>query len=180
MTAVATPHGPLWIWAGCVGNVSAQVVAALIAEQKVLAKCMIWSLALELFQCPEVVRLSTEKVGTSQIGRTVRVVEAAFHLRLGEADARKHVAAVLVPVAVAVTSITPLLFPKLVTIRPPFATSKWSPVVNLLPRVAHVLETFVFLDFISREIFVAVVVGDAGGEDGDVPQPWEVLLLLLL
>ena len=35
------------------------------------------------------------------------------------------------PVAVAVTSITSLLFPKLVTIRPPFATSKWSPVVNL-------------------------------------------------
>ena len=52
-------------------------------------------------------------------------------------------------------------------------------VFNLLPRVAHVLETFVFLDFISREIFVAVVVGDACGEDGDVPQPWEVLLLLL-
>ena len=46
---------------------------------------------------PEVVRLSTEKVGASQIGRTVRVVEAAFHLRLGEADARKHVPAVLVP-----------------------------------------------------------------------------------
>jgi len=77
---------------------------------------MIWSLALELFQCPEVVRLSTEKVGASQIGRTVRVVEAAFHLRLGEADARKHVPAVLMPVAVAVTSITSLLFPKLVTI----------------------------------------------------------------
>ena len=34
------PHGPLWIWAGCVGNVSAQVVAALIAKQKVLTlKC---------------------------------------------------------------------------------------------------------------------------------------------
>ena len=48
-------------------------------------------------ESPEVVRLSTEKVGTSQIGRTVRVVEAAFHLRLGEADARKHVPAVLVP-----------------------------------------------------------------------------------
>ena len=48
-------------------------------------------------ESPEVVRLSTEKVGASQIGRTVRVVEAAFHLRLGEADARKHVPAVLVP-----------------------------------------------------------------------------------
>ena len=52
-------------------------------------------------------------------------------------------------------------------------------VFNLLPRVAHVLETFVFLDFISREIFVAVVVGDAGGEDGDVPQPWVAHLLRL-
>ena len=50
------------------------------------------------------------------------------------------------PVAVAVTSITSLLFPKLVTIRPPFATSKWSPVVNL-ERSSHLSLFDIFAQF---------------------------------
>ena len=44
---------------------------------------------------------------------------------------------------------------------------------DLFPRVAHVLEALV-------AFLRAVMVRDASGEDGDVPQPWVALLLLRL
>ena len=54
---------------------------------------------------------------------------------------------------------------------PPISQHGSNPARYLFPWVAHVLEALVAL--------IAVVVGDAGGEDGDVPQPWVVHLLRL-
>jgi len=117
--------------------------------------------------------LSTEEVGASQVGSTVGMVKATRDLVLGQADAGKHIPPVLVPVAVSISTVTSLLLFQLLTVRTTLATTKWTPVVNLFPRVAHVLKALVTLA-------LAVIVGDAGGEDGDVPQPGVVLLLLWL
>lgn len=117
-------------------------------------------------------RLATEEIGAAQVGSTVGVVKAARDLVLGQADAREHIPPVLVPVAVSVPTVPSFLLFQLLTVRPTLATTKWTPVVNLFPRVAHVLKALVALS-------LAVIVRDAGGEDGDVPQPWVAAFLLL-
>jgi len=77
------------------------------------------------------------------------------------------------PVAISITTVTSLLLSKLATVRSALAAAERTSFVDLFPRVAHVLEALI-------AFFRAVMVRDASGEDGDVPQLWVDLLQLRL
>jgi len=83
------------------------------------------------------VSLPAEEVGAPQVRRTVRVVKAARHLTLVQANPRVDIPPVLMPEAVL----------PLPTVRPPLAPGKGTSQTGSVPWVAHVLKTPV-ADFI--------------------------------